>query len=198
MPLVDLILIQTPWLVCPGNHGMLQSTGYWKNIKKLYLAYMLYYYRKEIMSYLILLIGVLMMALTVGIHAVGSVMWLDFMKTWNDKWTNISGTRSLYRAVIWTAVVLLLLHFIEVVFWALFYFLLPDNAGLNNWPEAVYFSVVTFTTLGYGDITLNPDWRQLSGMQAMVGIVVFGLTTAILFTVIQRLWQVSHTASNDS
>ena len=150
------------------------------------------------MSYLILLIGVLMMALTVAVHAVGSVMWLDFMKTWNDKWTNISGTRSLYRAVIWTAVVLLLLHFIEVVFWALFYFLLPDNAGLNNWPEAVYFSIVTFTTLGYGDITLSPDWRQLSGMQAMVGIVVFGLTTAILFTVIQRLWHVSHSASNDS
>ena len=144
------------------------------------------------MSYLILLIGVLMMALTVAVHAVGSVMWLDFMKTWNDKWTNINGTRSLYRAVIWTAVALLLLHFIEVVLWALFYFMLPDNAGLNSWPEAIYFSIVTFTTLGYGDVTLNPAWRQLSGMEAMVGIVVFGLTTAILFTVIQRVWRVGH------
>ena len=150
------------------------------------------------MSYLILLIGVLMMALTVAIHAIGSVSWLHFMRPRFDKWTHISGNRPLYRAVIWTAVALLLLHFIEVVLWALFYFMLPDNAGLNNWPEAIYFSIVTFTTLGYGDITLSPEWRQLSGMQAMVGIVVFGLTTAILCTVIQRLWQVSHTASNDS
>ena len=150
------------------------------------------------MSYLILLIGVMMMALTVAIHAIGSVRWLHFIKKWHDKWTNISDTRLLYGAVIWTAVVLLLLHFIEVVLWALFYFMLPDNAGLSNWPEAVYFSVVTFTTLGYGDITLNPEWRQLSGMQAMVGIVVFGLTTAILFTVIQRLWRASHKALNDS
>ena len=150
------------------------------------------------MSYLILLIGVLMMAITVAIHAIGSTMWLGYVETWHDKWKNISGPRSLFRVVIWTAVVLLLLHFIEVVLWALFYFILPDNAGLNNWPEAVYFSVVTFTTLGYGDVTLNPAWRQLSGMEAMVGIVVFGLTTAILFTVIQRLWHVSHTTSNDS
>ena len=81
-------------------------------------------------------------------------------------------------------------HF--VVLWALFYFLLPDNAGLNNWAEAIYFSIVTFTTLGYGDVTLSPAWRQLSGMEAMVGIVVFGLTTAILFTVIQRVWRVGH------
>jgi len=150
------------------------------------------------MSYLILLIGILMMALTVAIHAIGSTMWLGYVVTWHDKWTKISGPRSLFRVVIWTAVVLLLLHFIEVVLWALFYFMLPDNAGLNNWPEAVYFSVVTFTTLGYGDVTLSPAWRQLSGMEAMVGIVVFGLTTAILFTVIQRVWRVGHTASNDS
>ena len=150
------------------------------------------------MSYLILFIGVLMMALTVAIHAIGSTMWLGFVETWHDKWTNTSGPRSLFRVVILTAVVLLLLHFIEVVLWALFYFMLPDNAGLNSWPEAVYFSIITFTTLGYGDITLSPAWRQLSGMEAMVGIVVFGLTTAILFTVIQRAWRVGHTATSDS
>ena len=150
------------------------------------------------MSYLILLIGVLMMALTIAIHTIGSTMWLGFVKTWHDKWTNISGPRSLFRVVIWTAVVLLLLHFIEVILWALLYFMLPNNAGLNSWSEAVYFSVVTFTTLGYGDVTLNSDWRQFSGMEAMVGIVVFGLTTAILFTVIQRAWRADYTASSDS
>lgn len=52
--------------------------------------------------------------------------------------------------------------------------------------------------LGYEDVTPNPAWRQLSGMVAMVGIVVSGLTTAMFFTVIQRLWRVGHTASNDS
>jgi len=149
------------------------------------------------MTYLILFIGVLMMAITVAIHAVGSARWLKFMKTWHERRIHSSDIRSLYAAIIWTAVALLLLHFIEVVTWALFYTMLPDNAGLGSWQEAVYFSVVTFTTLGYGDITLDPTWRQLSGMQAMVGIVVFGLTTAILFAVIQRLWQASHTPSSD-
>lgn len=124
-------------------------------------------------------------------------MWLGYVKTWHEKWASFSGPRPLFRAVIWTAVALLLLHFLEVVLWALFYLMLPDNAGLNNWPEAIYFSIVTFTTLGYGHVTLNPAWRQLSGMQAMVGIVVFGLTTAILFAVIQRVWHIGHRAPGD-
>ena len=59
-----------------------------------------------------------------------------------------------------------------------------------NWQA--YFSIVSFTTLGYGDITLNAHWRFLSGMEAMAGIAVFGLTTALAFSVIHKYWSVVH------
>jgi hypothetical protein len=49
--------------------------------------------------------------------------------------------------------------------------------------------------LGYGDITLSAEWNLLSGMEAMVGITVFGLTTALLFAVIQQIWKVNLHAS---
>ena len=52
--------------------------------------------------------------------------------------------------------------------------------------------MVTFTTLGYGDITLAREWQLLTGVEGMVGITVFGLTTAMLFAVIQKSWKVSH------
>ena len=53
--------------------------------------------------------------------------------------------------------------------------------------RAVYFSIVTFTTLGYGDITLPyEEWRILSGVEALNGILLFGWTTAFLFAVVQR------------
>ena len=94
-----------------------------------------------------------------------------------------------------TAVFLLLLHVIEVHLWALVYVFLPGQAGLNNYAEAVYFSIVTLTTLGYGDITLNAQWQLLSGMEAMVGIMVFGLTTATLFAVIQQSWEVKKSSA---
>ena len=51
------------------------------------------------------------------------------------------------------------------------------------------FFRVTFTTLGYGDITLvEHDWRLLSGIEALNGILLVGWTTAFLFMVVQRSW----------
>jgi hypothetical protein len=47
---------------------------------------------------------------------------------------------------------------------------------------------VTFTTLGYGDITLNSEWRVLSGFEAINGILLVGWTTAFLYAVIRRTW----------
>ena len=55
--------------------------------------------------------------------------------------------------------------------------------------RALYFSTVTFTTLGYGDITLLPRWQLISAFEATNGIVLFGVSTAFIFTVIQRLSQ---------
>jgi len=52
---------------------------------------------------------------------------------------------------------------------------------------AVYFSVVTMTTLGYGDIILDTKWRLLSGLTAVNGLIIFGLTTAFLVEFIFQL-----------
>ena len=52
---------------------------------------------------------------------------------------------------------------------------------------ALYFSTVTFTTLGYGDVTLDPEWRLLAAIQAANGTIMFGWTTAIVMAVIHRI-----------
>ena len=88
-----------------------------------------------------------------------------------------------------TTIVLVLLHALEACLWAFLYLLLPGHAGLDSFHEAFYFSIVTITTLGYGDITLTAPWHILSGVEGMIGIVVFGLTTAILFAAIQNSWK---------
>ena len=56
-------------------------------------------------------------------------------------------------ALIWTAVILMILHVVEIILWALAYLLLlPGDHGIDSFEKAAYFSAVTFTTLGYGDI----------------------------------------------
>ena len=91
-----------------------------------------------------------------------------------------------------TSLALLILHIMEAVLWAILYMALPAHAGLKNFHEAIYFSMITFTTLGYGDVTLTEPWQVLAGAEGMVGIVVFGLTTALLYAVIQRCWKITH------
>ena len=52
---------------------------------------------------------------------------------------------------------------------------------------SVYFSIVAFTTLGFGDILLPPEWRLLAGLAAVNGLMMIGLMTAMLVEVLRRV-----------
>jgi hypothetical protein len=138
----------------------------------------------------LLLTIVLIVAATVAIHAFGTVYWIRYL---GRHYTGTDGefwTHKALPALTLSAVWLLMLHLVEVVLWAVSYLLLMPGEKIATFEEAVYFSVVTFTTLGYGDITLGDhDWRLLSGEEALNGILLVGWSTALLFAVFQRSWK---------
>ena len=68
--------------------------------------------------------------------------------------------------------------------WALAYLWLGAFATLE---EAVYFSLVCFTTLGFGDVLLPHEWRILAGMTAANGFLNFGLLTALLIEALRQI-----------
>jgi hypothetical protein len=73
---------------------------------------------------------------------------------------------------------------VGVWLWAVAFMIL----GLFETLEAaLYFSAVAFTTLGFGDVTLDAEWRLLSGFIAANGLVLFSLTTAFLIELMRRL-----------
>jgi len=125
-----------------------------------------------------------LIAITIVIHGVGTTSWIRYLLT---RHTDVSGhfkpTRSL-RVVISTAIVLITLHLVEILVWALAYMLMLPTDELQSLEASLYFSAVTFTTLGYGDITLSSDWRLLSGLEAIDGILLIGWSTAFLFAVL--------------
>ena len=141
---------------------------------------------------LLLILSIGMIGLTVGIHATGAAIWLRSLEHRLELDASAHKSPRLLSGILSTSIVLLMLHVLEAFLWALLYLVLPAQAGLKNFHEALYFSMVTFTTLGYGDITLDSKWALLAGIEGMVGIVVFGLSTAILFDVIQRYWKINH------
>ena len=82
------------------------------------------------------------------------------------------------------AVWIMLQFTIAVWVWALTFLGLGLFDGIE---PAVYFSLVAFTTLGFGDILLPDEWRLLSGLAAANGLMHFGLMTAVLIEGIRQV-----------
>ena len=96
--------------------------------------------------------------------------------------------------VIPTVSVLMIAHTIEVIVWALAYWMVqaaPAGADL------IYFAFVNYTTLGYGDVLPIPAWRLLGPITAMNGVLLFGWSTAIIFEVLRRTLARSGNLSTD-
>jgi voltage-gated potassium channel Kch len=79
---------------------------------------------------------------------------------------------------------LIAIHTTSAWAWAIVYLVIGEFTELS---KALYFSVVTSTTLGYGDITLSERWQLLASFEAMGGLVLFGASTAFLLAV-TRTW----------
>ena len=90
---------------------------------------------------------------------------------------------------------IVLLHLIQITLWAVVFWRARE---LPNLETAVYFSLVTYTTIGFGDVVLGPGWRVLAGIEGLTGIVLVGWSTAFVFAVVNRMyehWRQEHDAS---
>ena len=99
--------------------------------------------------------------------------------------SNLHTTLMLSCFVLW----LFLATIIEVWAWAVLYLMIDVVQSIE---EAAYFSTVTFTTLGYGDITLDEQWRLLSSFEGANGLLMFGWSTALIFAAVQRVYEFEH------
>ncbi|MDG1281785.1 MAG: ion channel [Pseudorhodobacter sp.] len=82
------------------------------------------------------------------------------------------------------AVMILSIITLGVWTWAMTFWLLGLFATLE---EAVYFALVSYTTLGFGDVLLEREWRLLSGMAAANGLLNFGLLTAVMVEALRQI-----------
>lgn len=74
----------------------------------------------------------------------------------------------------------------DVWLWAAVYMAI---GAVPTFEEALYFSTVSFTTIGYGDVVLGREWRLLASFEGANGMIIFGWTTALVIAVIQRFYR---------
>lgn len=75
-------------------------------------------------------------------------------------------------------------HLVHIWLWAFAYLAIGE---FGNLPTALYYSAVTYTTLGYGDVVMSERWRLLGPMESLTGFILIGISTATMLAVMGRL-----------
>ena len=130
------------------------------------------------------IIAAILMVATTGIHAGGMMLALSTVERQRgDLKQRLRRTRIYWISGI--VLLMFLVSLVEVLLWAVTYLALD---AIQGYEQALYFSMVTYTTLGYGDVVLEEGRRLLASFEAANGIIMFGWTTALAVAVVQRVY----------
>jgi hypothetical protein len=77
-----------------------------------------------------------------------------------------------------------LVHLVQISLWALALLMCGEA---HSFDDAFYWSAQNYTALGYGDFMLSAPWRLLGPLEAVNGLLLFGLSTAVMFAIMSRL-----------
>ena len=135
--------------------------------------------------FLNIVVAACLLVATCVIHILGMAVVMHLLRKEGGllrKWV-----RRRLRAYVIAETVLVMFNvsILEVLLWAAAYMALGE---INDLEPAFYFSMVTFTTLGYGDIVLDERWRLLASFEAATGIIMFGWTTALVLAAVQSTY----------
>jgi len=140
----------------------------------------------------ILAIGLLMMTVCLGLQALASVVAVRHFARAAERPLGPQPWRAIFLQFSLLMIVLMLGNIVQIAFWALLYHAYGE---LKDFETAMYFSGVTFTSLGYGDVVLSERIRLLASLQAANGMMMFGITTSVFFAAVQHAiakWTAAH------
>ena len=124
-----------------------------------------------------------LMAFCVAVHAWGVTVAVQWLRRAS---VSVRHFWPAVRLFIGVAGWMILLHLVEISAWGVLYLWTGAMADLTS---ALYFSAVTYTTTGYGDLVLPPDWRLVGAIEALTGILMCGLSTGFFFAVVSRMFR---------
>jgi voltage-gated potassium channel len=120
------------------------------------------------------------------IHITGLVSLAEWLMDRREKLERQTSLPRLTMVLILVFAVTVTLHLAETAIWASFYQwwnLFPD------YETSLYFSVTSYTTMGFGDVVLPQRWRLLGGIEGFSGVLLCGVSTAFIFIIVNFLLQ---------
>ncbi len=136
-----------------------------------------------------LALATVMMTVTVVTHFLGLLILLRIL---NWRGSGFKPHESLTgQGLLLLLVVLGLvgIHAIQIWAYAILYYF---TGALPDFEQSLYFSTTAFTTVGFGDVVLPPDWRILGAIEAANGFILFGWSIAFLMAMTGKLRTLEH------
>ena len=132
-----------------------------------------------------LLIAFAIVAICVIIHAGGIAIFAQFLiRRFPAENLTTASIQAFVLILVFAMVISL--HLVETAIWAMFYF---GNNLFQEYETALYFSLGTYSTIGYGDVVLPERWRLLGGIEGISGVLLCGLSGAFIFAVVNAIFQ---------
>ena len=135
----------------------------------------------------LILVAFILVSINVSIHATGMVELFGWVAGQRPRFEKKFGSGYVIWLLIRIFAVIISLHLAQICAWAAFYTLW---GGLENFETALYFSISSYTTIGYGDVVLPPRWRLLGGIEGVTGVLMFGWSTGAIFALASRLFTI--------
>ncbi len=129
-----------------------------------------------------MLIGIGTMLVCIAIQCIGVSIVLHYIKGVIQRDKFPSGIWAFCGMVMTALIILMTANMLQVAVWAQLFMLLNE---FEVYADAFYHSAVNFSSLGYGDIVMSEERRLLGALEAGNGVLMFGLTTSVLFALIQ-------------
>ena len=128
-----------------------------------------------------------LVAVCVVIHSSGLVLLFDWLSARREMIERRTSLVTHTLLLMFAFSIITLLHLTETCVWAVFYYwrqLFPD------FETSLYFSLGSYTTIGYGDVVLPQRWRLLGGIEGISGVLLAGLSTAFVFALVNAVFQI--------
>jgi len=132
-------------------------------------------------------LATLMVVVTVLIHLLGLAILMRVLR---------SHTRIFRKLAIMPLTLLLAatigifaIHTVEIWLFAILYLQL---GAFGHFEQALYFSTITYATIGYGDVVMVHQWRILGGIEGATGVIMLGWSTAFLISLLSQLKLLGH------
>lgn len=127
--------------------------------------------------------AVLLVSLTVCLQCAGITALIEWLKSVLARDIHKHGPRYAATLVVKSTLAIVILQGVLILLWASFY----RMRCFPSWELAFYFSATSYSTVGYGDLILPSNWRLLGPLEAIIGVLMCGISVSVLFALVTRL-----------